>query len=218
VRATLFRGDFVPDRRAGDGSPITNYVERLPSGAATRAYQVIPRQRRNLQPGFLLAMKHNAPYTAALPHFLAQTDLDVLAIIRHPVPTILSWRSLAGLGPGELPISRGRLPSAERLWPELHRRGRSADDLLSRQVQIYELICRRFLQHRDKICLLRYEEIVLDPELVERSLGRKAVQPLDVQDQNRSSAYDFSAVDEIQTCLRRYWSAARLLYPDLDAF
>lgn len=99
VRDMFLSGDAVPDRRNGDGSAISDYFPHAADRRRVRAYDVVPVRRNNLTPDFLLAMKHNAHYTCILDELVSLPGFVSLAVIHHPLPTILSWRSLA------LPIS-----------------------------------------------------------------------------------------------------------------
>jgi hypothetical protein len=49
-------------------------------------------------------VKHNEPLTAVLPELCELEGVQVAAIIRHPIPTILSWQSR------DIPLSKGNLP------------------------------------------------------------------------------------------------------------
>src|SRR5690606_22245716 len=72
----------------------------------------------------------------------------------HPVPTLLSWRSL------DIPVSRGRLPSGERFWRKLSELVSGGHDLLQVQAGIYNLFCERYAKLEKKITILKYEDVV----------------------------------------------------------
>lgn len=162
--SALARGDTVSTRRAADGASITNYFE---PGATHR--KVVARTlcvgKAGLPPDFRLCAKHNALYTAVLPELVASQAFEIVAIIRDPLSVIGSWRSLS------LPISFGRLPAGERFWRELREITQSNEPLLHKQGLIYELFCRRYLDLRDDINVIRYADVLADPAILPRRLG-----------------------------------------------
>jgi hypothetical protein len=206
VRRVLLADGEVPDRRQADGSAVTNYFPRSSQGGRTRAYTVLPLRRPGLSGDFLLGMKQNAHYSCVLPELAGQTDFAILAIIRDPVATILSWRST------DLPISEGRLPAAERFWPEIAELATATDDVLLRQVLIYRIFCERYQRLRDRVRLLRYEELIGDPSMLTRTFARQYVRQVSVrQDDVTPAAAD---VEKIRAYLRAHCPIAEELYPN----
>ena len=61
----------------------------------------------------LIAIKHNVPFLSVLPE-LVSSGVPIIGIVRHPIPTILSWHET------NLPVSHGFMPSAEAFWPEIN--------------------------------------------------------------------------------------------------
>ena len=59
------------------------------------------------QPGFTLALKHNAAFAALLPELASR--IETIALVRHPLAVICSWHSI------EIFASDGHVPAAERL-------------------------------------------------------------------------------------------------------
>jgi hypothetical protein len=215
VRAVLISGAEVLDRRDGDGSAVTDYFPResRADANARQAYEIVPRAPGNLDTDFLLAMKHNAHYTCILDELADHPGFRVMAVIRHPVPTILSWRSL------EIPISQGRLPAAERFWPEIAAIARRTDDILLRQVMIYGMFCERYRRLQRKLKLFRYEDVIADRSILSDFLGRSYLG--DVAVRNASGSYgaaELAAIPTIQKYLRNHSPIALEYYPDLGDF
>lgn len=209
VRTALLAGESVSDRRNADGSPITNYFRRADRDRSQQ-FEILDVRCKGLSPGFLLGMKHNAHYTCVLPDLVTLPDLAILAIIRHPIPTILSWRSL------DLPVSRGRLPAADRFWPEIPALWQTTNDLLEVQVRIYGLFCTRYKELSTRLTIIKYEDLVQDPGLLERCLDRKCVRQIPIETKKSSSLADRERISVIKQYLRRFCPIAYELYPDLN--
>ncbi|MDX2073274.1 MAG: hypothetical protein SFX19_02785 [Alphaproteobacteria bacterium] len=150
VRKKLLAGIAVPDRRAADGSALTNYYD---SGTKNN-FVMHDLLRPGLTEDFTLAMKHNGPYLAALPELVALGCFEIRAILRHPLPVLRSWRRL------DLPISRGELPNATAYWPEMKALTSAKMELLEKQVRMLELMVARILEHQSQITVVRYEDQV----------------------------------------------------------
>jgi len=208
VRGILLTGGEIPDRRNPDGSAVTNYFPRSGAGGRERAYAVLPLRRSGLSPDFLLGMKQNAHYTCVIEELIGQPDFDLVAVVRHPLATIRSWRSAT-----DLPISRGRLPAAERLWPELVALAESTDDVLLRQVHIYRMFCERYLAFGARLRLLRYEDIVRDKTLLSTPYARGYVREIALHAD--TTVADAAETALIGAYLRQHCPVAYQLYPDL---
>jgi hypothetical protein len=130
----------------------------------------------------------------------------VIGILRHPIPTILSWRSL------DIPISYGRLPSGEKFWPELLELSASNCDILLKQVMIYELITTRMLAFRKQIHLLCYESLVKDPGQLSTLLNQQFTESTTFQSRNQSKEYNWEEVREIVAVLESHAPNTLRLY------
>lgn len=204
TRGRLLAGEPVRDRRAAGGRAVTNYFDR-----GQVAYRIEPFTRASITSDFLLAIKHNAQYTTVLHELVARPELDVIAMVRHPVPTLLSWRALT------IPISNARLPATDLFWPEVAQAARKSEDLLEAQVRIYELFCARYLELGDSVRLVRYEELVRDPRTVNHLTGhRPFVQPVEIRPHERGGAAEVT--ERIQRLVERLAPATLELYPALD--
>lgn len=104
------------------------------------------------RPGFTLVVKHNAAFLALLPG-LARA-IDTLAIIRNPLAVLASWNAV------DLPVSRGRLPAAERLDPALAARLDAEDDAIGRQLLVLDWCFAKMAQGLPPERVIRYEAMV----------------------------------------------------------
>ena len=173
TRETLLAGKAVPDKRAGDGAPVTDYVTGAALGLRRDAVFTIREvSRPGLSRDFVLGAKHNALYAAVLPQIVRTGQFRVVALVRDPVAVLRSWQSL------DLPISQGRLPAAERFWPEMVALTHSDLELQEKQVRIYDLLCRRFADLSRQIEVIRYEALIADPtQLLAASGVRSSLSP-----------------------------------------
>jgi hypothetical protein len=207
VRSDLLAGGKVVDRRRDDGAPVSDYF-RPPDPDHGRPYAFVEFSRPGLSENFLLGMKQNAHYSCVLPQLAAQPAFAVIAIVRHPLDVIRSWQRV------DIPIREGRLPAAERFWPEIAEIARTTDDILLRQVLVYERFCERFIELRGTITLMRYEDIVRDPLIVARTFGKEFARkaPMEIQPRPRPPSDDDRS---ILRYLKTHGPAARALYPDI---
>ncbi len=193
-----------------DGKPVTNYFKRTEEKSVEHIFQEVEEVVCVRDENFLLAVKHNAHFLSILPLISSASDFSVLAILRHPIPTILSWRSL------NLPISRGRLPSGEKFWPELSELAQSDRDLLLKQVLIYELLASRLVEFRRHIHLLCYESLVLNPEQLCLLLGQRFKDAGSFESRNKNKEYNWDEVQKIKALLKTWAPVTLRFYPDLD--
>jgi hypothetical protein len=125
-----------------------------------------------LSQDFTLAAKHNGPYLSALPAIVDLGWFTVIAIVRNPLDVIHSWRSLS------LRVSNGEMPDAVPGWPEMGGLVKENVDLLEKQVKMYDLMCQRLYSLRDQIHIVRYEEMLRNPNLLREPIG--VVGPMDL--------------------------------------
>lgn len=214
IRYRILSGDAVEDRLAVDGKTVTNYFERTNSGSVNNAYEITHRRRIVKNEDFLLGIKHNALYTATLDNLVNMDGFKILCIVRHPVPTILSWQSL------KVPVSYGRMPHGERFWPELRRIIATEPDILVRQIRILDLFCDRYLMlsasHSSRVALVRYEDFVRDPGILENMTGSTYERQIPISNQNRSNHYRASHVDKVIALVEKHATSALRLYSAKD--
>jgi hypothetical protein len=165
-RQLLLKQEAVTDARAADGAPLLDgtYDKRMVEHAS--GYPgTIPFTRPGLGENFTLAIKHHTPYTIALPELVALNHFKIIAVIRHPLDVISSWQTL------NHSIAEGMLPIAEGYWPQVTRISESDGTALDRMAQIYEAFCQRYWELRDKIQIIKFEDVLANPAIVSRLLG-----------------------------------------------
>lgn len=202
----------VLNRVGKDGRPITNYFRRIDNKSMVNEYVETEDVVAVRDEKFILAVKHNAHFLSILPLLCNTQEISVIGIVRHPIPTIMSWRSL------DLPISNGRLPSGEKYWPELFAIANSGGDLLLKQVMIYELIATRLLAYRERMHLLCYESLINDPGQLSGLLSQQFKDSTAYQSKNRNIEYNWEEVRKISAALKAHAPNAIRLYSmdDLD--
>jgi hypothetical protein len=161
LRRELADGAAVMDRRGQNDEAVDNYfAEPDAAGVRSPRFRCVPRSVANMTDDTVLAVKHNGLFTGVLPEFVAAGRHAVLAIVRDPADAIASWQSI------DMPIRHGRLPAAERFWPELAAIVRRDDlPLLDRQILVADLVLARFRQCGVQV--LRYEDLVHDIGLLD---------------------------------------------------
>lgn len=209
VREKILKQESIIDKRNSDGTPVTNYFGSQRKGPKQKNN---PKLKRSItfpvkDENFTLGMKHNAHYTSILPELIQTDQFSIIAVMRHPVPTILSWLSL------NLPISKGKLPAGEGVWTELREITDSNDQLLTKQVRIYDLFCQRYMELEKHIHLLKYEDIVKSPSILEELTGQIYERELNLDNRNRSKIYDYRMEDSILEEITRHAPHALKLYP-----
>jgi hypothetical protein len=211
MRRSLQRGGSVLDTRESNGAVPTNYF----NGQGTRRkLDTVPVSRRGVGAKLLLAVKHNEPLTAVLPELCTLECVQLAAIVRHPIPTILSWQSR------EIAISKGNLSEGYRFWDEAMAIRASGGRVIHMQAKIFELYCSRYWQYRDQIKILKYEEIVSNPVVLEQLANRKLLDSsaLTTQNHKLSSRVDNGHVTELKQVMRDHFRNSYRFYPDLDTW
>jgi hypothetical protein len=208
IRRKVVAREPIVDTRNPDGTPTTNYIRRFfgrwprfrpPSGQ-------VDTSRHDAD--VLVGIKHNVPFFAVLPE-LVEAGLPLVAIIRHPIPTILSWHET------KIPVSQGYMPSAEAFWPELNRLMPASASPEEGWARIYEAFCARLVACGVEV--MKYEDIIADVSALERRVGRKLIRAVDIKPR---AAADYSGVaraGKIRQALLAHGRALRDFYPDLDA-
>ncbi len=160
-RAILETGHYVTKVHRQQGSTLTDYFIRVPGKDAEIAYTSGRERARIVDGNFTLAVKHNEPFLLGLPELLDSGRFSVVALLRDPIATIASWRSLH-------PKAFVHAPLLEQFGYQPP----TSENVLVRQVLVFEFMLERILAHRDRLHLLRYEDLVLDPGIPETLFGR----------------------------------------------
>ncbi|WHY78260.1 sulfotransferase [Neobacillus sp. WH10] len=206
IRRRIIENKPIMDTRNEDGTPLTNYYSKRRYGrrVSVRKHGAFTFEIEN--ENFLLGMKHNEHYTGILPQLLETDVFSIIAIVRHPVPTILSWKSL------NLYISNGRMPYAEPFWKELREITCSSDKSLLTFVKIYDLFCQRYLSFSNEIHLLKYEDIIKNPQVFEELTGLTYKNKVELSNRNQSKNYNFALADDIKNLITIHAPNALKLY------
>lgn len=214
---------FYADSRTSllaDGSAWSQEVDgRVPDNPFASRREADGQRRREARrgrirletppaPGFTLAIKHNAAFTALLPELGGR--FDACAIVRNPLAVLASWHSV------NLPVSRGRLPAGEHFDPALARRLDSEPDTVGRQLVLLDWLFERYARCLPMARVLAYEDIV-------RSGGRVLAEALGVElapqplvERNASRLYSVELCEALALRLQGDRGAWRTRYGDGD--
>ena len=212
IRARLVNGETVMDSREYDGSIPTNYFDER--GQRLKPHY-FPVSRPNAGEKLLLAVKHNEPLTSVLPELCRLNDLNVAVMVRHPIPTILSWQSRS------IPLSTGQLTVGYRLWPEATAVSNEEISVYDIQAKIYELYCKRFHEYEDRVTVIKYEDLVECPAgVLKRLTGRElgGEHALETRNRTRSNTRDNERLPDIRQAMTRHFKYAYCFYPNLDSW
>lgn len=135
-----------------DGSIPTNPFNEGTVSRQTIVQKGYFKVNKPLTENFKLCIKHNAHFTFALEYLV--NKYPVYVILRNPLSTIASWRSI------EAPVSNGKVKVLYHLNPELAERLDLISDILERQVALLEMHYKAYTQWKDHIRFLRYEDII----------------------------------------------------------
>mgnify|MGYP003643657916 FL=1 len=208
LRRKLVAGEPVQDRRSDNNQSLTNYYAARSSLEQSEHSAVHLKEfsAASLNEDFTLAIKHNGPYLSALGPLVELDFFTIIGLVRHPVDVINSWRAL------NLPVSRGKMHDAARCWPEMAR-ATDNGEVLQRQGMIYDLICERLYSYRDRVSVLRYEDVVSDPACLARAVGSPSQPATElIGKPSRSvSEQEFALISD---ALLKYGRHYRLFYPE----
>jgi len=118
---------------------------------------------------FVLATKNTLGYLARLPYLLeVMPDALFIACVRNPLDTLASWKStfshLSGATVRDLRLGHVEDPhldaAARARLREIDREGR----LEVRRALFWSHLAMIILAHRDRLFVLRYEDLVADPQ------------------------------------------------------
>lgn len=209
IRERIYQKQSFKDRIAVDANPLTNYVDNT-AGGRTKRYVIANRKVESVESRFTLVLKAPVIFTAVLPAIVSDGSYKVIAIIRNPISTILSWNSV------DFPISKGRLPAGEGYWADLYNVASADCSIIEKQARIWELFARRYSQYQNKIILLRYEDVVHNFEEVSSVIGIP-LRRVEVENMNTNPIYDYSLKEKIKDALIRYSPTSQLLYPQFKS-
>ncbi|RSL29028.1 hypothetical protein D7Z54_33405 [Salibacterium salarium] len=197
----------IEDRRRPDGSTPTNYYSNDKKGKRIRGhgFSKQPTVFDMKNKDFLLGIKHCTLYSVILPHLIKTNKFSILAVTRHPVPTLLSWNSVNK-------FCKNKVQLVESHWPDLKKIIHSRDHKFNKQARIYDLYCRQYLQHQKDIQLIKYEDLVKKPSILENITDRKLERTVEIKKSTTNVNYDYSKVNDIKESLYKHAPHALKLY------
>lgn len=152
-------------------------------------------------------IKANALFTANLTTLSKSNNWKICALVRDPVATLMSWRSL------NIASSKGRVRSVEKYSPELKFIG-TVTPLLKRQVLLLDWYFKQF----DTLIpekVIKYEALVKDPSLTILSkLGEQISSPLKLKSQNNNNNYNQNEKHIILSAIHKYSKHLKKFYPN----
>lgn len=209
-RKQIIETGFIRNRVDKNGDLSSNYYSRNCCGSIEDGSLISSVKVDVENDNFTLAVKHNAHFLAVLPLVRALGHYKVIAVIRHPIPTILSWQSL------RLPISYGRLPAAEKMWPAVREISESSLELIVKQVLLYEALITRIIECKRNTHIIYYERLMDNPEKLCVLLNQSYKKKIRLQSQNNNKHYDWTKVATLKEVLNAYAPNAMSVYPSLD--
>jgi hypothetical protein len=138
---------------------------------------------KELSNQFMLIMKHTHRFAPLLGHLVEL--MPVFAIVRNPLSTLASWRTI------DAGIAGGRSGPAGRVAPELAEAMARYDDVLDRQIYMLGWFWQQFRRHLPKHAIIEYEALVASGGRALGVINPKAVrldEPL--QSRNSNPLYD----------------------------
>jgi hypothetical protein len=211
MRATLVNGGTVIDRREPDGSAPHNYFG---DDGGRRAFEFRAVGRTGSGGRLLLAVKHNEPFTAVLPELCTVNGVRVITIVRHPIPTILSWQFR------RIALTSGNLSPGYRFWPEALAIREESKSVCETQVRIFELYCKRYWDYRNHAPVIQYENLIASPSVIECLTGRKhtGADRLATENHKFSDRCASGQIEQLRECMEKYFNYAYRFYPDLETW
>lgn len=138
---------------------------------------------KELSNQFMLIMKHTHRFAPLLGHLVEL--MPVFAIVRNPLSTLASWRTI------DAGIAGGRSGPAGRVVSELGEAMARFDDILDRQIYLLGWFWRQFHLHLPQHAIIEYETLVGSGGRALRVINPEAVR-LDesLQSRNSNPLYD----------------------------
>jgi hypothetical protein len=207
LRARIAAGDAVPNKIAEDTGLVDEHVPWRPA--------------RVTSGDFVLATKNTLLYTCNLAAILSQS-FRIVALVRNPRDSITSWQSA---DPRRMPHLRdGRIPFFERLprgaLGETQRRDYAAiqreTDAVRRLAGLWSFLTRLYIDNRQRLVIVKYEELIADPERALSLVLGSAVRLPSPSPPGRPRTYEITPRDQ-ETIALACRDNARALGYALDA-
>ncbi|MEZ5471423.1 MAG: sulfotransferase [Marinicella sp.] len=147
INIRLSKGNEVPDNYFQRSAPSSGQVEK------TSELKYVIFSPEVALKNFVI--KNNLLFTSCLEELIGLGD--VLATVRHPLHTLLSWNSL------DIPVSKGNVYTGEKFSQSLNELP-SRQNLLLRQIKIIDWFYAKYTNNH--VCLIKYEDLVVNPKQV----------------------------------------------------
>lgn len=129
-------------------------------------------------------IKANAQFTACLDKLLRIKNYKVVCIVRNPVSTIMSWRSL------NIPVSKGNMKIAEK-YHSSFKFETNSDNLLQKQILILDWFFKQYIEYQSEINLVKYESIIEQTVATISGILDKPINNItQLQSQNKNKFYN----------------------------
>ena len=152
TRKDLLRGRPVPNKfDAEDGTPTTNTL----GAGVVREKRLVDKE---LDDELLLASKRNLPYLLRLEEIL-ELELPVAVLLRDPVYALGSWGGEQARAAG-IPGARIGPEDQHQHWDAMRL---TRPDPIERRAEAWQLCAERLWALRDRVQILRYEDLCADP-------------------------------------------------------
>lgn len=162
----------------------------------------LPQHFNNQQ----LFIKANTYFTAILKQIVENDSFSTTAVIRDPLATLKSWRSL------DIPVSRGQLKIANLFSADV-RNISKIDDLLIRQVKLLDWFYQQYHEFQDKINIIKYEDLVLEPQqIISRITKSDSTFSEELRSMNNSSHYNHTETEMLTTAIKTHASNYAYFY------
>lgn len=205
---------------ASDGSAWSQQVDgRVPDNPFASERTADGQRRREAErgrirlgapvaPGFVLAIKHNAAFTALLPELAER--FETCAVVRNPLAVLASWHSV------DLPVAQGRLPAGEHFDRDLARRLDAEPDPVSRQLLLLDWLFVRYHDCLPQARVLAYEDVVASGGGVLAQAFGVDLAPQALHGRNANRLYSVDTCERLALRLQRDAGAWRTRYGDAD--
>lgn len=191
TRRSLLRERRAASKTVGGEVPDNTFGEARGGDANLRrslaSHGEVTFDGKALSPDFVLAIKHNAGFTALLETL--RDRYPCYGIVRNPLAVLSSWNSV------DLAVQRGHVPVGEAIDADLRAALAGIDDRTERQFHILNWFFERFLRLLPRASILRYEDMIASRGKALASVTPAASgldEPLASKNANR--AYDVKTV------------------------
>jgi len=155
VREQIYRTKTYPNKFNANGE-LTTDTMRSTTGNNIQWRPL----NKPVTKDFILGSKVNVPYLVFLGQFISM-GFKIIAVVRHPLYTILSWMNTLG-------TNEYNIPHDERFR---NIRFSDIDDKELCNIEVWKVYANLILQHEHNIHIFKYEDLIDNPEETVNSLS-----------------------------------------------